>query len=398
MSGCGGRGLQRAIERFERAGARGPCAGSRRGRPRGRLPCAARPLRLDLDPGEALVADRDLQIGRLGDDGARRRASASPARRRRCSRTPRRRPPRRSRRPARKPPLARDRAPRRSSRRRRPSCPARRGRTSRPSRSTGSNGAAMPSTPTVSMCPQNISERPGRRPSSTPMTFGRPGATSCISTSSPMRAQVRGDGLARSAPRPPRPARATDSPSRSRRGRAAGDGGSMQCSAQCSVLTSVLVLALHSYYATDVSRRVAAITGASSGIGLAARSTSRARGVAVVLGARRVVAARGNGRADPRRRRARRPISMDVTREADVRGSSAWPREVRPARRHDLQRRIRLLRPDRRDAVRRHAADDGRELHGDVLRRARGAADLPRAEQRPPRSSSRRSSAAAASR
>ena len=31
----------------------------------------------------------------------------------------------------------------------------------RPSRSTGSNGVFMPATPTVSMCPQNISDRPG---------------------------------------------------------------------------------------------------------------------------------------------------------------------------------------------------------------------------------------------
>ena len=38
----------------------------------------------------------------------------------------------------------------------------------------------MPSTPTVSMCPQNISDLPGALPSSTPMTFGRPGAASCI--------------------------------------------------------------------------------------------------------------------------------------------------------------------------------------------------------------------------
>ncbi len=56
---------------------------------------------------------------------------------------------------------------------------------SRPSRSTGSNGAGMPSTPTVSMCPHSISVRPGSPPSSTPITFGRPGAASCISTPSP---------------------------------------------------------------------------------------------------------------------------------------------------------------------------------------------------------------------
>ena len=37
---------------------------------RGRLPWAARPLRLDLEPRESLVADRDLQVGGLGHDGA----------------------------------------------------------------------------------------------------------------------------------------------------------------------------------------------------------------------------------------------------------------------------------------------------------------------------------------
>src|ERR1051326_580769 len=45
----------------------------------------------------------------------------------------------------------------------------------------------MPATPTVSVCPQKISDRPRARPSRTPTTFGRPGATSSIETSRPIR-------------------------------------------------------------------------------------------------------------------------------------------------------------------------------------------------------------------
>ena len=48
----------------------------------------------------------------------------------------------------------------------------------------------MPSTPTVSRWPQNINDGPGARPSSTPMTLGRPGAASCSTTSSPAPAMA----------------------------------------------------------------------------------------------------------------------------------------------------------------------------------------------------------------
>ena len=54
-----------------------------------------------------------------------------------------------------------------------------------PSRTTGSKGAAMPSTPTVSLCPQSISAGPGRPLSIRPTTFGRPGAASETRTSMP---------------------------------------------------------------------------------------------------------------------------------------------------------------------------------------------------------------------
>ena len=140
---------------------------------RGRLPCAARPCVSTRDPLKALVRDRDVETGRLGDDGASAR-HGRPAPRRRCWRALRRR--RRDDQPAgaRPPPSAITRA-RQSSRRRRPSCPARRGRRAGRRESPGRTGRAMPATPTVSVWPQNISERPGARPSSTPTTFGRPG-------------------------------------------------------------------------------------------------------------------------------------------------------------------------------------------------------------------------------
>ena len=69
----------------------------------------------------------------------------------------------------------------------------RRGRTAGRRARRDRTARAMPSTPTVSTWPQSISDRPRPRPSSTPMTFGRPGAASCISTSRPMLPQVRGD-------------------------------------------------------------------------------------------------------------------------------------------------------------------------------------------------------------
>ena len=79
----------------------------------------------------------------------------------------------------------------------------------------------MPATPTVSMCPQNISERPGARPSSVPTTLGRPGATSWTSTvEADARASPRRAPAPR-RPRPRRPARATGSRNRWRPGASA---------------------------------------------------------------------------------------------------------------------------------------------------------------------------------
>src|SRR5688572_11413405 len=56
----------------------------------------------------------------------------------------------------------------------------------RPLRTSGSNGRAMPATPTVSVWPHSISARPGERPFSTPTTLGRPGAASVTCTSRPI--------------------------------------------------------------------------------------------------------------------------------------------------------------------------------------------------------------------
>ena len=70
--------------------------------------------------------------------------------------------------------------------------------------------------------------------------------------------------------------------------------------------------------------------------------------------------------------------TMDVTANDDVeRLVAARARGVRTPRHDDLQCRLRLLRHARGHAARHHAADDGRELHGHVLRRAGGAAGLP---------------------
>ena len=73
-----------------------------------------------------------------------------------------------------------------------------------PSRRTGSKGAAMPSTPTVSLCPQSMRAGPPRAPSMTPKTFGRPGAAGATRTSS---AEARISAAIRSAiapsPAPP---------------------------------------------------------------------------------------------------------------------------------------------------------------------------------------------------
>ena len=119
--------------------------------------------RFDHRPRKSLMRDADLQIGRLGHDRARRRFPLTDERIGADARVllvDDRRDDQAAFPESRR--LLR-RVPHRSSRRRRTSCPANRGRRGARRESTGVNGDAMPSTPTVSMCPQNISERPRSR-------------------------------------------------------------------------------------------------------------------------------------------------------------------------------------------------------------------------------------------
>ena len=131
---------------------------------RGRLPCAALPSHRDLEPRESFVPDGNRHISRLGDDG---RVGGPPGHERIGADA--------------RMLLVDDRSNRRGGRDR--AHPMRRSTRAasiiaatpafmsceprpytRPSRTTGSNGASIPATPTVSVCPQNISARPARAP------------------------------------------------------------------------------------------------------------------------------------------------------------------------------------------------------------------------------------------
>ena len=152
--------LQLAVERLEADCSTRPMRMMASRPSRGRLPCAARPRVSMSIQAKPLCPIADLQVGRFGDDravgrpfldervGADARVLLVDDRRHDQP-------------PACEAALRRRRAPRRSSRPRRPSCPAIRGRRAGRRESSGANGASMPSTPTVSMCPQNISDRPG---------------------------------------------------------------------------------------------------------------------------------------------------------------------------------------------------------------------------------------------
>ena len=170
--GCGGRDCSSRSSSSRRCSTR-PMRMIASRPSRGRLPCAARPRVSTSIQANPLWPIADLQVGRFGHDRARRPSTRARARRRRCSRTPRRRPRRRSAGP-REAALGRD--PRRVDHRRDAAFHVlrRRGRRAGRRASSGVKGASMPSTPTVSMWPQNISDGPGARPSSTPITFGRP--------------------------------------------------------------------------------------------------------------------------------------------------------------------------------------------------------------------------------
>ena len=86
--------------------------------------------------------------------------------------------------PAREAAFGGDAGPRRSSPRRPPSCPARRGRRAGRRAPRGRTAPASRRRRRCRCGRRTSAIGPGSRPSSTPMTFGRPGATSCSSTSS----------------------------------------------------------------------------------------------------------------------------------------------------------------------------------------------------------------------
>ena len=141
--------------------ARVPSARSRRVPRAGRLPCAARPSRLDLDPRKALVPDRDVRsVGSVTTAMSARQSLTSAS-------APRLSVPRRQRR-------------RRSGGREatgfaddagggdhrgHAALHVLRAAAVQPAVATGGvNGSSMPATPTVSMWPQNISDGPARGP------------------------------------------------------------------------------------------------------------------------------------------------------------------------------------------------------------------------------------------
>src|SRR5215203_7235707 len=163
----------------------------------------------------------------------------------------------------------------------------------------------MPSTPTVSRWPQNMSVGPGCLPSSTPTTLGRPGSISCSSTSSP---QLRIDAATAAAtwpsPAPP--------------GTSEGLTESIETSSRRSAMHGSTTMAGLYYALVDPKGKAAAITGASSGIGLAIARGLAAAGTSVVLGARRadrlqqaVAGIRAHGGSAE-------TVPLDVTSEADV--------------------------------------------------------------------------------
>ncbi len=219
------------------------------------------------------------------------------------------------------------------------------------------------------------------------MTFGRPGATSCISTSRPRLRMWRGDRLRDPAfARRARHERRIDGIDRNElaQQRDAGIHGGMRP-----------VLCPDGSEGSGRGDHRCIVWNRPGD----RRSTRRGRRRRRARRAARRSARRG-GERDPRRRRTRRGgvDGRDVGGRRRLRLVGKAMDVFGATRHHGLQRRLRLLRHGRRDRSRRHAADDGRQFLRHV-----STARAPRCRSSAARgaaisSSSRRSSAGAASR
>src|SRR5262249_10527537 len=154
--------------------------------------------------------------------------------------------------------------------------------------------------------PQNIIAGPGSRPSSTPTTFGRPGAASSTTTSSPARAiAARATSAAAASPAAPGTSDGfTESAATSSFSSGSGSKNPPRCK--------------YHLLSMRLSGRVIAITGASAGIGQATAELVASEGATVVLSARRPDRLTAVAKAIEAKGGRVLAIPSDVTREADM--------------------------------------------------------------------------------